>query len=524
MGVRYRFGSYLLDVAAHELRRDGQLVPLPARSFECLCCLIEARDRAVGRDELVQAVFGRVDVSDAQLAQIVLRTRRAIGDDGQEQRAIRTVPRFGFRWVAPVEVLAADAADPAIIPAPASTDVPDAAPMSPVSDASVPHAPATAASPGSGPWRRGSRVFAIATMLFVLAIAATAAWWWSARRDSATPPNVAATSAAAPRAVVVLPVAVDASADTSWARLGLMDFVADRLRRGGLPVPSSEGVLGIVHAQSGAAGKPDPVRLRQAMRAAWLIDGNAVRGGDAWEVTLQARHADGSVQRAQARDRDLLEAARLAADRLSPALGGRLPSDDSGMPALAERLQRARVAMLANEVDAARQILLAAPELQREQPRLRYQLARVDFRAGEFERGLATLDALRADADVRRDRTFHAQVLNARGAMLVRLDRLDEAQRSYDEVIGLADDGRHPTELGVALSGRAVTDAMRQEFGRALDGFTRARARSSKPPATRWRWHASMPTSARWRSTAAARPPGCPSSTGRSNPSPRWAR
>jgi DNA-binding winged helix-turn-helix (wHTH) protein/tetratricopeptide (TPR) repeat protein len=474
MGVRYRFDSYLLDVAAHELRRDGELVPLPARSFECLCCLIEARDRAVGRDELVQAVFGRVDVSDAQLAQIVLRTRRAIGDDGQEQRAIRTVPRFGFRWVAPVEVLAADAPDPASIPAPASVAPPDATPASAVIDASAPPAPATAASPAASSWRRGRRMFAIATMLLVLAIAAAAAWWWSARREAATPPNVAA--AGAPRAVVVLPVAVDAGADASWARLGLMDFVADRLRRGGLPVPSSEGVLGIVHAQSGATGKPDPVRLRRATRAAWLVDGDAKRSGDGWEVTLQARHADGSVQRGQARARDLLEAARLATDRLSPALGGQLPADENGMPALAERLQRARVAMLANEVDAARRILLDAPELQREQPRLRYQLARVDFRAGEFERGLATLDALRADENVRRDRTFLAQVLNARGAMLVRLDRLDEAQRSYDEVIALADDGRHPTELGIALSGRAVTDAMRQEFGRALDGFARARA------------------------------------------------
>jgi DNA-binding winged helix-turn-helix (wHTH) protein/tetratricopeptide (TPR) repeat protein len=472
MGVRYRFDSYLLDVAAHELRRDGEIVPLPARSFECLCCLIEARDRAVGRDELVQAVFGRIDVSDAQLAQVVLRTRRAIGDDGQEQRAIRTVPRFGFRWVAPVEVLAADAPDPASIPAPASIDLPDAPPASPAI-ASALQAPATTASPAPGSWRRGSRMFAIATML-LLAIAATAAWWWSAHRDAAAPSNVTA-AIGTPRAVVVLPVAVDAGADTSWARLGLMDFVADRLRRGGLPVPSSEGVLGIVHAQGGAAGEPDPVRLRRATRAAWLVGGSATRSGDGWEVTLQARHADGSAQRGQARDRDLLEAARLAADRLSPALGGRLPSDDAGMPALAERLQRARVAMLANEVDAARQILLAAPELQREQPRLRYQLARVDFRAGEFERGLATLDALRADAGVRRDRTFHAQVLNARGAMLVRLDRLDEAQRSYDEVIALVDDGRHPTELGVALSGRAVTDAMRQEFGRALDGFARAR-------------------------------------------------
>ena len=103
--LRYRFGLNVLDVARRELLRDGVPQALPARAFDCLLCLIEHRDRAVGRDELVRAVFGRRDASDAQLAQIVLRARRAIGDDGQEQRAIRTVPRFGFRWASEVEVI-----------------------------------------------------------------------------------------------------------------------------------------------------------------------------------------------------------------------------------------------------------------------------------------------------------------------------------------------------------------------------------------------------------------------------------
>ena len=61
--VRYRFGDYVLDLPKHELLHRGEPVALQARVFECLCCLVEHRDRAVGRDELVQAVFGRPDVS-----------------------------------------------------------------------------------------------------------------------------------------------------------------------------------------------------------------------------------------------------------------------------------------------------------------------------------------------------------------------------------------------------------------------------------------------------------------------------
>src|SRR3546814_1382056 len=83
--VRYRFGRHALDLAKRELLHDDAAVALPARVFECLVHLIEHRERAVDRDELAQAVFSRSDMSDAQLAQIILRSRRAIGDDGQER-------------------------------------------------------------------------------------------------------------------------------------------------------------------------------------------------------------------------------------------------------------------------------------------------------------------------------------------------------------------------------------------------------------------------------------------------------
>jgi DNA-binding winged helix-turn-helix (wHTH) protein/tetratricopeptide (TPR) repeat protein len=95
----YRFSAFELDCRTRELRRNGKSVAMPARCFECLQHLISQRARAVSRDELAQAVFGRNNVSDAQLGQVVLRARRVVGDDGQHQRLIRTVPRYGFQWV-----------------------------------------------------------------------------------------------------------------------------------------------------------------------------------------------------------------------------------------------------------------------------------------------------------------------------------------------------------------------------------------------------------------------------------------
>ena len=98
----YRFDDYRLDTATRELTRGGAAVALPPRAFDALVLLIERRDRAVGREELIDALWGARGASDVQLAQLVLQCRRAVGDDGQTQRAIRTVAGFGYRWIAPV--------------------------------------------------------------------------------------------------------------------------------------------------------------------------------------------------------------------------------------------------------------------------------------------------------------------------------------------------------------------------------------------------------------------------------------
>ena len=109
----YRFGDFRLAPAARELWLADQLVALPPKSLDCLIYLVEHRERAVGRDELISAVWGRTAVSDDVLAQTLLRARRAVGDTGNEQRAIRTVPRFGYRWILPVDELAPETQPPA---------------------------------------------------------------------------------------------------------------------------------------------------------------------------------------------------------------------------------------------------------------------------------------------------------------------------------------------------------------------------------------------------------------------------
>ena len=77
---------------------------------------IAHRRRAVGRDELIAAVWARVEVSDAVVAQTLLRARKALEQvlRPESKSWIRTVPRFGYQWVAPVQE---DHGDDASIPA-----------------------------------------------------------------------------------------------------------------------------------------------------------------------------------------------------------------------------------------------------------------------------------------------------------------------------------------------------------------------------------------------------------------------
>src|SRR5215475_9658085 len=96
MAQAFHFGDFRIVPATRELWRGEAPVAVPPRAFDCLVYLIEHRERAVGRDELIAAVWGRADVSEALLNHTILKIRRALGSGGSEW--IRTVPRFGYRW------------------------------------------------------------------------------------------------------------------------------------------------------------------------------------------------------------------------------------------------------------------------------------------------------------------------------------------------------------------------------------------------------------------------------------------
>jgi DNA-binding winged helix-turn-helix (wHTH) protein/tetratricopeptide (TPR) repeat protein len=98
----FSFDDCELDTAQRELRKAGCAVHLQPQVFGVLGHLVENRHRAVSKEELRDAVWGTRYVGDSALASRIKAARQAIGDDGRDQRVIRTIHGYGYRFVADV--------------------------------------------------------------------------------------------------------------------------------------------------------------------------------------------------------------------------------------------------------------------------------------------------------------------------------------------------------------------------------------------------------------------------------------
>jgi TolB-like protein len=97
--VRYFFEDYAFDTDRRELHRGADVVPTAPQVFDLLDYLIRNRERVVSKDDLVSAIWNGRIVSDMALTTRLNAARSAIGDSGDEQRLIKTLPRKGFRFV-----------------------------------------------------------------------------------------------------------------------------------------------------------------------------------------------------------------------------------------------------------------------------------------------------------------------------------------------------------------------------------------------------------------------------------------
>ncbi|MEM7053498.1 MAG: tetratricopeptide repeat protein [Pseudomonadota bacterium] len=205
--TRVQFGAFELNQDRRELTRDGEVVELQSRVFDLLSYLVTHRDRVVSKDELMDAVWpGRV-VGEAALARAIMKARKAVQDDANQQALIRTVHGHGYHFVAECREISPATAEKNATPL-ATADQPAATGTSP--------AAVDPTNARNTPWAMLAAAMLIAVAVLTLVIAP-----W--RSDEVTADQNMLRMA-------VLPV-IDRTGDPelAWSRLGLMSFVRAQL-------------------------------------------------------------------------------------------------------------------------------------------------------------------------------------------------------------------------------------------------------------------------------------------------------
>lgn len=457
----YHFSDCTLDLASRRLLRDGALVSVPRRVFDCLAYLLEHRARAVSRDELIRQVWGRDNVSDNQLAQAILTARRLISDDGATQGLIRTVAGFGYHWVGAVELAArVPIAPSAIAQEPVAAPINDTAAVLQTAQPTAP-VPVKVHKPGTL-----RRLLGLALLL----TAGLAAGIWWAQRDLPVETTVADSVATKGR-VWVLPVSVPNHDRESWARLGLMALIADRLRSQGLVVLPVENVLSLIGVRGGADGTLDVGLLQRDFSAVLVVQAEVSYSDAVWSVQLRATPASEAVLEVKAEGQDLLAATAAATDALLLRLGK--PAAQAIEPHRFT-LQGVRHLLRVQDYLAARESLEGLSKVDRNSPEARLLGIELDLATGRVTLAGNAVEKLLADTSPTLDPVLHARILLARSQYL-----RSKGDVSWgDDVaaaVALLEAGAVPLELARALNSRGSFRTLNGSMDEAALDFARAR-------------------------------------------------
>lgn len=263
----YRFANFRLELAKRRLiGPDGVAIALSARAYDVLAYLVEHRDRVVGKDELMQAVWPQTIVEDNNLNQAISAVRRALSDSRDTPSFIVTVAGRGYRFVGDVAPLADDAVDARRLPLTPSSDA-EPAPDAPASGAAE-----SPADLEGGP-QMSRRAVVAGVAIIVSAAALGGAFWWNhARQRSRFPGSIAV--------LPFKPLLPDAR--NPAMELGVTELLTNRLSR--LP---GVVVLPLSSVMRFAAPDGDPLAAGRQLKVDAVVDGYVYVHED--QVRLSAR-------------------------------------------------------------------------------------------------------------------------------------------------------------------------------------------------------------------------------------------
>lgn len=108
VGTAFRVGEWLVEPSLNRISNDEISVRLQLKVMDVLVCLAERAGEVVTRQEIIDRVWATEYIADNTLTHAIAEIRAALGDDAREPRYIETIPRRGYRMIAPVAPFDAD--------------------------------------------------------------------------------------------------------------------------------------------------------------------------------------------------------------------------------------------------------------------------------------------------------------------------------------------------------------------------------------------------------------------------------
>ncbi len=254
----HKFGVFEVNLRAHELRKHGVRVRLSGQPFAILEMLLESPGEIVTREQMRAKLWNTDTFVDFEhsLNSAIKKLRAALGDSPDNSRYVETIPRLGYRFIAPVEELAKDS------------------PHSPAAEAAGDSSQSTAE--GIGAW---ARIWPWVLGASLVAVAALAISWRSIR--NAVPPRVSQGRVM----IAVLPFQnLTGDSGQDYFSEGLTEEMIAQLRRLN---PDRLGVIAsssVARFQRGGAGLD---KIQKELGVEYVVEGTVRRDADRVRVTTQ---------------------------------------------------------------------------------------------------------------------------------------------------------------------------------------------------------------------------------------------
>ena len=441
-----RFEDFELDIASREMRRSGEVVPLEPRVFSLLVYLYEHRHRAVDKDEIQDAVWKGLVVSETALTRAIMKARRAANDSAETQAVIRTVHGHGYQFVAKPVV--------------------EDSPALPVDEALQQRV----ATP---------RMFAV---LVALVIAGFVALLWpeTERQMSVR--------------LAVMPVH-NATSDPEydWTRLGLMGFANDLLtRRAEINILAASDVVrfsernGLPDDQDSERAAADLLRLRDNYGASHMLLSTLEKNTGVFRLTYSLHRQGGEFERGTMVGAEPTELMRGLVRSVSVTLGDLVrPVDEitvvSEDPFINEAYSRGLSFALEGRCAEAQQLFEVVTSSRDEVGSAEYKWASCARIMGNWQEAEAGFKEILDKTPAEPSTSLRAKAFDGLGTVYIRTGRRDAARDTFQlglsEAISAGDgilQAKLLNSLAIDAKNRREHDAARELLARAALAHTEA--------------------------------------------------